>query len=266
MMPAIFRRLLPVALLCMLPTLAFAQGFSILVSPPRFEDNAKAGTTYRNVIEIDNTFAQPAHLSAKTADWTLGADGAVNFSDALALDSCRPWAGIEANEVAFAGKGKRRFRFEVAIPANAPSGECRFAIMLEGDPQAVKGNVPVPLSGRIGVIVYLAIGDAQPRLDVAGTKTTTQQGRTIPVLKIHNGGNAHGRLEGFIDGRDASGRKFTFVPSNLPILRGETRDIALVPQGDNDATAAAAITYPLTLKGQLDYGSRHLAVDASITR
>lgn len=266
MMHSAFRRLLPILALCLLPSPGFAQGFSILVSPPRFEDSAKAGTTYRNIIEINNTAPQPTHLSVKTADWTLGADGGVDFSDALAQDSCRPWVGIEAKEVAFTGKGKRRFRFEVAVPANAPNGECRFAIMLQGDPQTVKGNAPVPVAGRIGVIVYLTIGDAQPLLEVAGSSSIMQQGRTIPALRIRNAGNAHGRLEGFIDGRDATGRKFTFVPSNLPILRGETRGIALVPQGENDNTPAPAIQYPLALKGQLDYGSRHLVVDTSIAR
>ncbi|MBW8824228.1 MAG: hypothetical protein JF567_08395 [Xanthomonadales bacterium] len=265
MMPSALRRLLPI-LLSVLPLFAHAQGFSILVSPPRFEDTTKAGAVYRNVIEINNTSPQATHLSVKTADWTLGPDSAVAFSSTLAADSCRPWVGIEANEVAFAGKGKRRFRFEVAVPANTPSGECRFAIMLEGDPQAVKGNVPVPVSGRIGVIVYLTIGDAHPQLQVAGSKAVSQQGRIVPVLRVQNSGYAHGRLEGFIDGRDAAGHKFTFVPSNLPILRGETRDIALVPQGDNDTIAAPAITYPLTLKGQLDYDSRHLVVDTSIAR
>lgn len=45
-----------------------AQGFSAVVSPPRFEDSAKPGTTYRNVVEIDNVSAESAHFTVKTAD------------------------------------------------------------------------------------------------------------------------------------------------------------------------------------------------------
>ena len=57
-----------------------AQGFSAVVSPPRFEDSAKPGTTYRNVVEIDNVSAESAHFTVKTADWTLMPDGGVQYS------------------------------------------------------------------------------------------------------------------------------------------------------------------------------------------
>ena len=50
---------------------ANAQGFSALVSPPRFEDRGEAGSTYRNVIEISNISADPAHFTVQTADWSF---------------------------------------------------------------------------------------------------------------------------------------------------------------------------------------------------
>lgn len=245
---------------------ASAQGFSVLVSPPRFEDVAKPGTTYRNVIEISNVSAQSTHLNLRTADWELGADGAATFSEALSPGSCRPWVGIEAGEITIAANGKRRYRFEVAIPADAPSGECRFAILLEGDPEAAKGGVAVPVAGRIGVIVYLTLGDASAKLELAGQKVVAVEGRDLPAVAIRNTGNAHGRMEGFIDGTDASGRRFTFLPSNLPILAADTRDIVLTPQGDNEQTPAPAIVYPLRLKGRLDSGSQHVDIETTFSR
>ena len=114
---------------------SMAQGFSALVSPPRFEDTAKAGTTYRNVVEISNVSGSAAHYTLKTADWSLDDKGAAVFSETLAPDSCRPWVGIEAPEITVAANGKRRYRFEVVVPPEAPNSECRFAIMLEGDPE-----------------------------------------------------------------------------------------------------------------------------------
>src|SRR3546814_3069477 len=89
---------------------AFAQGFSALVSPPRFEDSAKAGETYRNVIEITNVSAGAAHFTVQTADWTFEPDATVEFSDALAPGSCRPWVGLEAAEINLAPNAKRRYR------------------------------------------------------------------------------------------------------------------------------------------------------------
>ena len=245
---------------------ASAGGFSVLVSPPRFEDSAKPGTTYRNVVEISNLSGEGTHLNLKTADWQLDAGGAAVFSEELAADSCRPWVGLEAPDVTLPANGKRRYRFEVAVPADAPAGECRFAILIEGDPETVQGGVVVPVSGRIGVIVYLSIGDAAARLEVAGQQLQTIEGSLLPTVRVRNTGNAHGRLEGFIDGRDASGRRFTFTPSSMPILAGETRDIALTPQGDNDRTPAPAIAYPLSVKGRLDWGSQNLDIETTFSR
>jgi len=245
---------------------ALAGSFSVLVSPPRFEDSAKPGTTYRNVVEISNLSGQTAHLSLKTAEWHLDAGGAAVFSEELAQGSCRPWVGLEAPEVTIAANGKRRYRFEVAVPADAPAGECRFAILLEGDPESVQGGVVVPVSGRIGIIVYLSVGDASARLAVAGQQLLTMEGNLLPALRVRNEGNAHGRLEGFIDGKDASGRRFTFTPSSLPVLAGETRDIVLTPQSDNDRAPAPAIVYPLSLKGRLDFDSQHLDIETIFAR
>ena len=65
------------------PAGAGAQGFSALVSPPRFEDQVKPGTVYRNVVEISNVSGAAAHYTLKTADWHLDAQGSAVFDTAL---------------------------------------------------------------------------------------------------------------------------------------------------------------------------------------
>jgi hypothetical protein len=162
--------------------------------------------------------------------------------------------GIEANEISVKGNGKRRYRFEVAVPAGAPRGECRFAIMIEGETQPPRGNVPLPISGRIGVIVYLAIGDAAPKLEVLDTRSASVQGQTLPVLRVRNLGDMHGRLDGYLAGVDAKGTRIVLVPDNSPILVGATRDIPLYPQPEDSGAQAPAIAYPLRIKGRLDSG------------
>jgi hypothetical protein len=260
------RRILVVALCCLAPGLAWGQGFSALVSPPRIEDSVKSGETYRNVIEITNVSDTAAHYTVKTADWTLQADDTVQFSEALAPGSCRPWVGLEAGELNMAANGKKRYRFEVAVPVDAPSGECRFAIMIEGDPESVDGGVAIPVSGRIGVIVYLTLGDAAAQLAIVDQKLRTVDGRLLPVLSVRNNGNAHARLQGFVDGKDGSGKTFAFAPSTLPILPGETREIPLTPQGDSEDAPAPTLTYPLQLKGRLDWGKQHLDIETTLSR
>src|SRR3984957_635170 len=179
---------------------AQAQGFAALVSPPRFELAAQAGKTVRSVIEVSNRSTAPAHYLMHTADWTFATDFTVNFHDELQPGSCRPWVAIERPEIVVPGGATLRYRFEVTVPPDAPAGECRFAVMIQGaEPSiAVSKGLDMPVTGRIGVVVYVTVGDGAPDLEVLGPKTATLNGQLVPTLRVHNGGTAHGRMSGFL--------------------------------------------------------------------
>ena len=233
---------------------AQAQGFSALASPPRFEISAAPGTRSRQVVEISNAGVQPAKYRIRTADWSLAPDASVTFYDELRPGSCRPWVSIERPELTLAGGARARFRFEVAPPADAPAAECRFALMIEGDEPAVAHMdlFKIPVRGRLGVIVYAAVGDVAPKLEIVKSGVEWVAAKRVPMLWVTNTGNAHGRLSGFLTGTDAKGRELEFAPSNFPILPGETRALALAAQtGPNEPTDAAL---PVTVRGTLEWG------------
>jgi len=244
-----------------LPAQLHAQGFAALVSPPRFELTAKPGKTLRSVVEVSNESATPAHYLIHTADWTLGKDLSVTFHEQLLPDSCRPWVAIERPEVTVPSGGTLRYRFEVAVPADAPVRECRFAVMIEGaDPSIAHGNgLDVPVSGRIGVIVYVTVGDAVPDLEVLGPGVEMHNGQKVPILRVHNGGNAHGRLSGFLTGKDAKGIRYDFTPADSPILPGEEAKVFLTPSTATDDRPTLA--FPVTVKGTLEWGNKKTELD-----
>jgi hypothetical protein len=233
-----------------------AQGFAALVSPPRFELAAQHGKTLRSVIEVSNRSTTPAHYLVHTADWTLMPDFSVSFHDDLQADSCRPWVAIERPEVVVPGGGTLRYRFEVNVPADAEAGECRFAVMIEGaEPSIARSKgLDVPVTGRIGVIVYLTVGDGAPVLEVLGPKIATLNGQQIPALRVHNSGSAHGRMSGFLTGKDAKGISYDFTPSDFPILPHEEREVFLTPSTATDDHPT--LTYPVTVKGALEWGNQ----------
>ncbi|MBV9621418.1 MAG: hypothetical protein JO341_10395 [Gammaproteobacteria bacterium] len=238
------------------PLPAAAAGFAALISPPRFEVNARAGGALREVFELTNRAATPAKYKVHTADFTLSADYNVLFHEALLPDSCRPWVAIERGEVTLAAGATMRYRFEVQVPPGTPARECRFAILVEGDEPVVAhgGAVQLPVVGRIGIIVYLRVGDAAPRLELFGPDVVTLNGRRIPALRMHNEGNAHARVSGFLTGTDASGRHYDFTPSDLPILPHEEREVFLTPsQADNDNPTLA---FPVTVQGTLQWSDQ----------
>lgn len=238
---------------------ACAQGFAAIISPPRFELFAKPGDKIRQVVEVTNASAQPAKFHVKTADWTLDKTAGVSFDESVRVGSCRPWVAIERREINVSGGGKYRYRFEIAPPADAAPGECRFALLFEGDEQSVKTtNGPsVPMAGRIAVIVYVTVGGAAPQLEIVAHQVAMINDEAIPVLQVKNNGNAHGRLDGFLSGVDASGKKIEFTISTLPILPGETRAISLaVTRSERDPPVK--IAYPITIRGNLEWANKSM--------
>ena len=148
----------------------------------------------------------------------------------------------------------------IAIPKDAVPRECRFAVMIEGDPETVKGKLEVPVSGRIGVIVYLAVGDVAPNLKILTTGVKNVNGKKMPAIKVSNTGNAHARLEGYAELVDAKGVHWTVVPENFPVLAGETRLIALVPQVEENKPIPE-LAYPVKITGKLDVGKERIPAD-----
>ncbi len=247
------------ALLC-LPATVAAQGFSAFVSPPRFEARLTPGQPTRLIVEIQHVGTQPGAYRFYTNDWTLSPEHAVGFTDALVPGSCRPWVALERRELTLNPGNRYRYRFEITPPAHTPAGECRFALMIEGrDAAQMQGPVP-QVGGRIGVIVYASVGDAAPDLVVIGSRVVTRDGKPQALLDVRNNGLAHGRLDGVVDGTDASGQKIELAPADLPILPNETRSIALLPVAAAGLPAPAP-RFPLRVTGQLESGNQRVPLD-----
>lgn len=242
----------------------WAQGFAAYISPPRVTMQAQPGKAQRQVLEIQHSGEQPGRYRFYTVDWRFNADNSLDFFSELTPDSCRPWVAIERRELKLEPGERYRYRFEVQAPADAPARECRFAIMVEGlDPATVQQEgFSLPVSGRIGVIVYAAIGGAQPRLELSAHRTEAKDGKPQAVLMVRNTGTAHGRLDGFVDGTDADGQRVELSPQDLPILPGETRAVGLhVVTSAKQPTPS--LRFPLRVKGELEWGRERLPLDLS---
>jgi hypothetical protein len=236
--------------------LAHAAGFAAVVSPPRFELTSRAGSKLRQVFSLTNGSNTPVKFRVHTADFTLGADYGVTFLDALQPGSCRPWVALERPEAPLPAGGTIRYRFEVQVPPDAPAGECRFGILIENEEPSIAqaGTLKLPITGRIGVIVYVIVGGAKPAIDVFGPSVVTLNGQKVPALRVHNGGDAHARMGGFLYGTDAKGIRYDFSPSTLPILPGEVRQVFFTPSlPGNDHPQ---LTFPVTVQGKLEWSDQ----------
>jgi len=241
------------------PLYSSAEGFAVLVAPPRFELHANAGDLVRDHVEITNPGDLPVTFLMRTADWDMTSEGSATFyPPELQPDSCRPWVRIERHKIRLPAQGKKRYRFQIQVPEDAPPGECRVALLVEAPPedavQAQASSMTLPIRGRIAIVIYLAVGGAQPELQIRDMVLELHNGKPRPVVIVENTGNAHGRTAGFVEAIDATGKRFDFVITPLPILAGQTRRVPLYQPTIDDRTPEDYTT-PLKISGTLEWGS-----------
>ena len=247
---------------------AVADSFSATVSPPRFELQGKPGEVIREIVEIDNAGDTPALFALRTADWDLTDSGGLTiFPPGLQPNSCRPWVRIERRALRLQAQSGKRFRFEIHVPEDAAEGECRVALLVEsGDDSSILArakNISFPIDGRIAIIIYVSIGNAAPELTVQSLRLQDVNGRLTPVVLLENSGNAHGRPSGFLEGRDASGKRIDFAVAQTPILPGRSRATAIW-ENIAEGSEATKVTPPLQLKGTIEWRGGKQKIDTTL--
>lgn len=249
-------------LLAWLAAVDIVAAFNAGVGPPRFELGADPGETLREVVSIVNSGDLVETYVLRTADWDLTpSGGVVVHPPELQPGSCRPWTRIERREVRLAPQEIKRYRFEVSVPADAPVGECRFALLIESAPPATDGtelpqfSVQLPIAARLAVIVYVTIGDAAPSLRVEQARMRETRGRLLPVLTVRNVGGAHGRPGGFLNAEDARGERYELLVVPAPVLAGQVSEIVLQPDPALYGNQPPDWQPPLRLRGDLETGA-----------
>lgn len=250
---------LPPAILLLLALAPPALAFEMSVAPSRVEVAGKGGARIGQSLQLTNVGTRPGEVAVRTLDWTFSADGAISFHDELREGSCRPWVTLERRFVRIAPQATAAFRFQVDIPKDAPRGECRFMLAVEGvEPsyraqiQSGGASLSLPVNGRIAVAVYVAVNGAEPKLEYKGIGVREEGGRRTPVITLANTGDAHGRIEGSLDTVDAKGLKFELIPDSTPIMPGQTRTLALTPRTSQQRRPTEPV-FPLKSDGQLDW-------------
>ena len=247
---------------------AWATPFEVAVMPSRFELAAKSGVRLGQSLDIHNVGNAATEVSVRTLDWRYSPEGDIAYLDPLQPGSCRPWVTLERKTVKVAARGKATFRFQIDPPADAPRGECRFMLAIEGVEPAYQAaiaqggaSLSLPVSGRIAVAVYVQMNGAEPKLVLSEVGMKDIHGKRSPYVTVSNTGDAHGRLEGSLDATDAAGTTFELAPEGTPIMPGQTRAMPLQPKGDAQGNAPVPV-YPLKASGALEWEKGGFKVNA----
>ena len=213
----------------------------------------------------------PTAVSVRTLDWSYSDTGNVQYFDALQPGSCRPWVTLERPAVTVDPKGKSAFRIQIDIPPDTPKGECRLMLAFEGVEPAYQAaianggmNLSLPVNGRIAVALYLMVNGAQPQLEMGALTMRDVKGQKTAVLSVTNKGQAHGRLDGSLDAKDAQGRSFEMIPESTPVMPGQTRALPLSVKADSIPAGMTAPVFPVRISGTLDWERGAFKIDAEL--
>ena len=244
--------------------------FDASLSPPRFELKPKPGDVTRETVTITNGSRAPARFTVKTADWHIDEHGRLAFDEGAPLPgSCRPWARIERLEISVPSNGSRTYRFEIHVPKDAKTGSCHLALIFAADAGQVApsgtAQVQIPIVGRVAAIVYVTIGDAKPDLRLASLAVRKIDDKHIPVVDFYNQGNAHGRVFGALEAKDAAGHIVTLMVQQSAILPKGHRVLRLTPV-DYSTGEPKPPTFdlqpPLHVRGKLQFlGGGEVSID-----
>lgn len=247
---------------------AVAASFEVAISPSRFEISGKSSQRVGQSLTIYNLGNTASEVSVRTIDWTYSPEGNVGYVDELLPGSCRPWVTLERKTLRVAANNKASFRFQVDVPADAPRGECRFMLAVEGVEPATKAliesggaSLNLPVSGRIAVAVYVAVNGAESRLELTQLGVRQINGKSVPVVTVSNTGDAHGRLDGSLDAVDAKGQTLELLPEGTPILPGQTRTLPLSAKSEPNQKPLE-MAFPLKARGTLDWEKGSFRVNA----
>ena len=255
--------------LAILASLVHAAPFEIAVAPSRFELSAKNGERLGQSLDIHNLGSSATAVSVRTLYWTYSSEGQISYHDELLDGSCRPWVALERRTLKVQPQSKSSFRFQITPPADTPRGECRFMIAIEGvEPaqqtviQSGGASLSLPVTGRIAVAVYVMLGGAEPKLEIQQIAMRDVAGKPTPTVSVRNSGDAHGRLEGMLDAKDAKGSNFNLAVEGTPIMPGQTRTLALIPKTEDGRVAQPS--YPVNASGMLDWDKGSFKIKTEI--
>ena len=266
----LYRLIFSLIVLCFMSFESHGAMFAVQVSPPNFELKAKPGDVLREVITIKNSDTEPGVYQIRTADWDLNDQGGVIIYPAdkpLLPSSCRPWTRIERRTLKLAPQRVKRYRFEVHVPEDTKDGEWRFAVVISPDPKTLDamkvGMVKMPIAGSIAVIVYVAVGDARPDLEFIDAKRKETDGNKIPVVRLHNIGNAHARPFGSVLAEDTGKKKAELILVPFPILPGQKTDVKLAVDPDiSGIQKIEELVFPVRLKGIIEWDGGTYKLDS----
>jgi hypothetical protein len=240
-------------------------GFSLEMSPARFELKADPGKTVRAVVKLRTKGRGSQKIEVTKGHFGLTEDGGPQFdSPKDAARSAAAWINFNQTEFSILPMQEKLLRLEITVPSQTPAGGYRAAVYLtppSGEEKTKAGGANVFLQGRLALLIYVTVGGARPDGQIKAWEW-----RRIPpgkedslACQVGNQGNAHLRLAGVVQVEDDRGEKYDAIVPGVPVLPGQRAWTALEFKGKTPSPGS-----PVTITGAIDLGRGEERIHAQV--
>lgn len=224
---------LTAVVLMSLPAMAFGIG----LQPTTIEIEVVPGDRNRQVINIANVHTeQTISLTLGLADWSLDETGQIRLSPPGedTVSSAAEWARFSPAFLTLKPGESEQIIVDMTTPTRLQrSGDFRFALLASTIlPEERTGQSGVWKKYQIASLFYLTAGPANSEPVITNSQiVTAEDGSNRLELQIDNSGNAHARLNGYIEIEDG-GEPETIEIGNLVVLDQARRNyVTRLPEG-----------------------------------
>lgn len=230
---------------------------SMALSPARFELEMQPGTERTVIVNLDYRgtpgSAQPARIVASLNDWSLSADGLVNYFPANSQPgSAAPWMIYSPGEASVTPGTIHQIRVTISVPMNATQGDHLAALIIEQRPDVTKyatsSSRQMVVRYRLASVFYIKVGKLTRQGDLYDLLAEDTSDGVVVTPKIRNAGNSAIRPTASMTVVDSDGEPVVTLPEAevLPVLAG------------SDSARAIRIEKPLpvgkyTIKYRIDF-------------
>ena len=227
-------------------------------------DHVQPGTTITRTIEVANDTPDPNTIDLYAAAAELQ-DGKFTIAPGRPANELTSWITVAPTQLDLAARQRRQAEVTITVPPGAEPGE-RYAAVLAELPPKPSAEPGVGVTTRVGVRVYLSVGEAEPptefRLDTF-TPVRDEENRPGVDIRACNEGGRAVDLEGALAltegpggtsaGPFESGQATTIAPGDCATLRvrapadlprGPWKARATLRSGTVEETAEAELTFP----------------------
>jgi hypothetical protein len=222
----------------------------VSISPLTVEVQANRGQA-NGVITVGNSSTEAFRARVYAEPFTYDPDAGFKTLESSPTD-LRPYLQFSPAELVVPPGVDRRVRFAVRFPPSLPDGEYRAIIFTQNlqEITSTSGGNKIGITARIGVTIYVRIGDLKPNLSVESTSFNTQQ-KQIQLLVRNTGKASVGpKVDWILKQGDKTIKTGKVDPSW--IMPESSRNLTLLSFG-KDQPALAPGTYQL--QGKVLWGS-----------